>query len=1108
MAVNEGKRYCVGIDVGSYSVGLAAIELDESGKPIELLSCISHIHDSGVDPDNAKDAITRLASSGAARRARRLIRRRRRRLAQLDEFLGNLGWPVKSFESYSDPYFPWKVRAELASAYIPDDEERWEKLSVAIRHIAHHRGWRNPYSRVSSLHFQKPPSDAYDQIKKEIENQTGQVIPQGATVGQMVAFCNFGSHKLRGAGGLMSARLFQSDLANEIIAIAEVQRLDSKIVIDIIDEVFKAESPKGSASRRVGFDPLQPGKRRALKASIEFQHYRIATLLGNLRICENSELRRLTPDEVRTAFEFLISESQKKEVSWGDVCSVLGVDRENLRGTATLTEDGERAGATPPLDQTTRSILNSKVKPLVQWWKMADQEERQAMIDALSGSEYDDFESDAGMKVQAFLVELSDQDLAKLDNLRLPMGRAAYSEDTLGRITQRMLDTGEDLYEARKAIFNLPSDWKPPAPPIGTPVGNPAVDRVLKIVARWLNRVTHEWGTPERITIEHVRDGFSSETQTRELNKRQEKRTQKNRENLAQLHKEFGIEEPRMSDLLRFLAVQRQNGQCAYCGLMIQFRGKSENSFEMDHIVPRKGPGSTNRKENLVAVCSACNRAKSNIPFATWASQQENPNISVEAAVERTRHWVNKEGLTTSEFKKFCQEVRLRLSRKTSDDEIDARSLESVAWMANELRARLVQYFADNGTKVRVFRGATTAQARDAAGITKKISFIDGHGKSRFDRRHHAVDAAVIALMTPTVAQILAERRSQRDAAMLTRSNLEWKTFCGSSEGERFIWNQWRVNMGALAELLNEAIATDHIPVTSNVRLRLGNGKAHPDKPVPLDYKVVGDLLDIDTIKRASTEALWCALTRDPQFDPKLGLPENPDRVIRVHGTQLHASDRIGFFKSDLGCLFVRGGAVALGKFVHHIRIYRYRTQEGVLNYEPMRVFTVDLLRYRNQDLFSVEFPPQTQSRRLCTQSLCESLDEGLAQYVGWLVVGDELEIDTAPFATEESSLGKAEAEIGVIKRWRVAGVEGDGRLRLRPLQLSAEGLTYINSEGKKVDRFGKAVRDLVKGTGWRITVGKLFEKGNVKVIRRDVLGNLRFSSTAHLPVCWVADPQ
>ena len=165
------------------------------------------------------------------------------------------------------------------------------------------------------------------------------------------------------------------------------------------------------------------------------------------------------------------------------------------------------------------------------------------------------------------------------------------------------------------------------------------------------------------------------------------------------------------------------------------------------------------------------------------------------------------------------------MSRKTIDEELDARSIESVAWMANELRGRIAHKYQD--IKVRVFRGQLTAEARNASGISKKIAFIDGPGKSRLDRRHHAVDAAVIALMSAKVAETLAIRSNLKFDQELRKDAPQWKEFSGSTDAHKIIWSKWRSRMTALAGLLQTALDEDRIVVMSNLRLRLGNGTAH-----------------------------------------------------------------------------------------------------------------------------------------------------------------------------------------------------------------------------------------------------------------------------------------
>ena len=140
----------------------------------------------------------------------------------------------------------------------------------------------------------------------------------------------------------------------------------------------------------MGKDPLQPTKKRALKASDAFQQYRIAALIGNLRIRGGKGNRRLTTEETRLVFDYLRSLPAKQEPTWQLVAEQLKIDRGNLVGTAIMTDDGERAGAKPPVHDTNRIMENTKIKPLATWWKSADRRlPGQPLVKALSNAEVD-----------------------------------------------------------------------------------------------------------------------------------------------------------------------------------------------------------------------------------------------------------------------------------------------------------------------------------------------------------------------------------------------------------------------------------------------------------------------------------------------------------------------------------------------------------------------------------------------------------------------------------------------------------------------------------------------------------------------------------------------
>ena len=1124
-----GIRYRVGIDVGLKSIGFCAVEVDRNDHPVKLLNSMVFIHDAGVDPNENKAAKSRKLTAGVARRTRRLYRTRHQRLVNLDRVLSKeFGWPLPDLTAFKDPREPWHVRARLLEGYIADDDKRKAALSIALRHMARHRGWRNPYAKVETLLHPAEPSDFLNGLNRRISTDLGRSFPADATPCQLVdaylAHPDYvkkaGTPKLRGPKGILAGKLHQSDNAEEIRRICEVQQIDPADRDRLIRAVFQAKSPKGSAKERglVGHDEL-PGQGkhvRAEKAHPVFQKFRIVSVLANLRIREGREERPLTPEELQGLTDFLLIAGLKQEVTWQDLADNLGIERSDLRGTAKASFDGSPVLRNPPTDVTTEKILACKVKWLKEWWKDADDEQRGYFVDAFSNSGGSEDTSDVNDEVAELLEQATEDDQLEFEKISLPQGRAAYSLDSLRRLTDRMLRDGVDLHTARRLEFNVGDDWKPAVEPIGAPTGNPAVDRVLKQVSRWLHAATERWGEPTVINIEHARDALGSEYVARLLMKENDRRRRANAEAVAKMAAELKLSgKVRRSDQIRYFALHRQNSQCLYCGTEITF-----TTAEMDHIVPRADGSSTNDRSNLAAVCRTCNHKKGAIPFAAWASSdQANTGVSLKGALDRVKFWVRDNGMSPKQFKQLQREVSARLKSRKPDEEFDGRSMESVAWMAVELRTRIEGFYRTRGEEsvpsVGVYRGQLTAEARKASGFESRVNLIGGRGKTRFDRRHHAMDALVIALMNPSVSRTLALRVNMRDAQRLAGLEETWKNFYGKPGEASQRFESWRESMLRGVELFNIALSDNAIPFVENIRLRVGSSVIHdatvhsfcPPK-TPDGEQIItkgygeqhrlGDALPIELIDRAETPALWTALTRCPDFDPKKGLPENPNRTVSVNGTRVGPMELLNFFGSSAACLKVRGGYVELGSSIHHARIYRIDGKKTA--YAMVRVFQVDLLRLKDQDLFTTPLKPSTISMRTAEPKIRQALADGTATQIGWLVEGDELQIDTSKYSG--GFIGEVLERYPEATSWRVAGFMSATRLRIKPLLISKEGFVDEKQAMKLgVEMTSEAVQKTVDSPGWLPSVNVLLGVKGVRVLRRNCLGDERHCSGSSLPV-------
>ena len=1132
-AIVQGVRYRVGIDVGLKSVGFCAVEVDQYDQPIRLLNSMVFIHDAGVDPNENKAAKSRKLTAGVARRTRRLYRTRHQRLVNLDRVLSKeFGWPLPDLTSFKDPREPWHVRAGLLEGYIADEEKRKEALSIALRHMARHRGWRNPYAKVETLLQPSEPSDFLNGLNERISTALRTTFSAEATPGQLIdaylAHPDYvgraGTPKLRGPQGILAGKLHQSDNAQEIRRICAVQRIEPAERDRLIRVVFDAKSPKGSAKERglVGYDEL-PGQGRhvrAEKAHPAFQLFRMVSVLANLRIREGREERPLTPDELQRLVDFIDQVSLKQEVTWQDLADNLEIERSDLRGTAKASFDGSPVLRNPPTDVTTEKIMACKVKWLKEWWKEADDEQRGYMVDAFSNSGGSEDGTDVNDAVAELLEQATEDDQLEFEKISLPQGRAAYSLDSLRRLTARMLSEGVDLHTARRLEFKVSDDWKPAVEPIGAPTGNPAVDRVLKQVSRWLHAATERWGEPTVINIEHARDGLGSERVARELMRENEKRRKANASAVAEMAAKLKLSgKVHRSDQIRYFALQRQNCQCLYCGAPITY-----TTAEMDHIVPRADGSSTNDRSNLAAVCRTCNHMKGKIPFAVWASSDKaNQEVSLTGALERVNMWQRDNGVSPKQFKQLQREVSARLKSRKPDEEFDGRSMESVAWMAVELRTRIEGFYRSRGEEsvpsVGVYRGQLTAEARKASGFESRVNLIGGRGKTRFDRRHHAMDALVIALMNPSVSRTLALRLNMRDAQRLTGVEETWKHFYGKPGEASKRFESWRESMLRGVELFNIALSDNAIPFVENIRLRVGSSVIHdatvrsfcppktPDGKQIItkgygDQHALGSAMPVELVDRAETPALWTALTRCPDFDPTKGLPENPQRTISVNGTRVGPTELVNFFEfsksGPKACLKVRGGYVDLSGAIHHARIYRIDGKKTT--YAMVRVFQVDLLRLKDQDVFTTPLKPSTISMRTAEPKIREALANGTATQIGWLVEGDELVIDPSKYSG--GFIGEVLARYPEATSWRVSGFKTPSKLRMKPLLLSKEGFVDENEAAKfGVEATTEAIQKTVDDPGWLPAVNVLFGAGGVRVIRRNCLGEERYCSSASLPV-------
>lgn len=1104
------RTYRIGIDVGQNSVGCAAIEFDDDGFAVGSLALASFVHDGGGDPNAGQTKVSRLAAAGVARRTRRLFHRRRARLNKVEAVLSSAGFCVDPGFAHQT-YAEWFARDRLSREFVSDVSARKYLVALAVMHIARHRGWRNSWQSFRVLSEQPSPSQNLQLTldrASEILGSDAQVVTLGQAVAAVVEACGtdqtirprkkrsyVGRASVKDVatpdGPLMGEQVRQEDQLAELRLILRTQRVDDDTVEQICQTVFEVEKPHVPEGR-IGRDEL-PGMEhlpRASRATLEFQEFRIRAFVGNLRLSE---------DQVETIVEGLWNWREAGPPRIADVAAMIGLKPGQLN-----RDSLDRASVNAPTD-TTSAIVESSLKsrdPVRVWWDAANFAQRCEFVALICGEGDTDEIDDGLLTGLGAILESDDGAGERLDQLaaKFQSGRSAYSRASLGRILAEMRATNCDAWNALKQAFDLDDDWRPRSPKLSDPIEHPTVQRINTIVRRFVMGCVEKWGPPQDVVVEHVRSAFYGPGALQEY-RLEVAGNQRRTETLKTELRDQGFANPSRADARRYQALQRQNCNCLYCGATIAME-----TSQMDHIVP-DSLGGSNRRENLVAVCRTCNDDKGNLSFAEFVASGKRSQVTMEDTLARVDQWqpVNENRHQLARLRTL---VKQRLQSAASDlGEMDERSLATTAYAATELRARIAGTLGLDLRDVHVYRGEINSEARRAGGVDDRLRLRDKPFKSRFDRRHHAIDAAVITTLTPMIATVLAERGEMRLAQRLEGREIEtWRDYEGSTATARDEYTLWRQRMQSLSDILIREIEADRVPVVRQLRLNTRVGAIHSATVDPFVHKSLNDSWTADEVDRIVDPDLYMLmfnqLRRKNQrtglvgFAPRLDADDKRFDAFRETGAPAPAV--VALYKRGGAQLAVRGGCAAIGGSVHHARLYAWKNDTG-FGFGWVRVFGGELaaLGLERGDVLTCDLPQASASMRNTTRSLRQRIENGQAKQIGWLTQNDELEIDPYGPLAKSGKLGQL---LNAMResRWLLTGMREDGRASVAPALLAAEGLPDADPEGEAAGVLAQVLKD----NRVALAVNVLFQDPRLIVIRRTALGKPRWRSDV-LPVSW-----
>ena len=269
---------------------------------------------------------------------------------------------------------------------------------------------------------------------------------------------------------------------------------------------------------------------------------------------------------------------------------------------------------------------------------------------------------------------------------------------------------------------------------------DPIVRHRLEIFAQRVKKLHSQYGIPEDVVIEFIREDFMGKKaviEYRAFLKKREGERKRAREEAMELG---GTER---SAALKLELLREQGGICLYTGNGL-FETKLDE-YEIEHIVPR-AQGGPDAVINYVLTTHAANKEKGNRTPFEWLSKTEAWN----AYVERVRARVG--ALRNKKAKLLLSESAAELAEKYT-------ALAETAWIAKLSRAILDVFFGwkngvspDGQKRITVVNGGLTARIRRKYKLNSLLSSDaeneeEAEKKNRADDRHHALDAMVISFI-------------------------------------------------------------------------------------------------------------------------------------------------------------------------------------------------------------------------------------------------------------------------------------------------------------------------------------------------------------------------
>ena len=765
----SARRYHLGLDLGTNSIGWAAVLVDSVQQPYGLLDMGVRIFPDGRDAKSkSSNAVARREGRSKRRRRERYLMRRRVLLSALVDC--GLAPDSKSERKRLETLGPYGLRARALDQPLEPYE-----LGRALFHINQRRGFKS--NRKAIRADQTEESQMLDDISALRRSITE---ADARTLGEYLARQSLKGHpvRARAAQGLYPDRVMYETEFDTIRRVQEPHHNLDAGQWDNMRRIIFYQRPLEPVTPGWCLFEYHNGERRAAKALPLFQEYRMLQEVNNLRIRVGTDPERPLDANER-------ARAMRRLRSGKDITLSIGRDSK----PATPTRDlGLPSGATFNLaaggrmavkgDETT--ALLSKPERFGKQWSALPLYERNAIVKFLLDTE----EPEAVRAEAATEWGLNAAQAEAIAKVALTPGYGNLSEKAIRKILPH-LERGVIYSEAvRTAGYAHHSDFRndeahnalpyygvalprdvvgadPKKDPElnGDParfgrIANPTVHIGLNQLRRLVNRLIEIYGKPEEIVVELARELKSNREQNLEQVRRQKTGRERNQRFREQLE---SAEMAVTANALLKLRLWEEQGPphahvCPYTDQTLSFEMIMTEQTEVDHILPFSRTLDDSVGNKVVCLAGA-NRFKGNrTPYEAFGSNPADYKydriLAVTANFPANKRW------------RFQPNAMERFEGER--DFLD-RQLNETQYLSRTARAYLACLYDEKGEghqRVRVIPGHMTALLRRGWGLD---GMLDGSEKdemprkTRDDHRHHAIDAFVVANTTQGLLRRFAQ---------------------------------------------------------------------------------------------------------------------------------------------------------------------------------------------------------------------------------------------------------------------------------------------------------------------------------------------------------------